>query len=303
MRAVTSGAPGLNIRLIAEGEVVPGLFLGRREYDITPDLVQTYIAGTGDDHPWYTGSSPFGGPVAPALLRHSEVYSYPGWYLRNVYGNLHAKQEFELFHPILVGERVVSAAQIVDRYVKRNRDYVVNEATLYGLDGRILMRGRTHQSFLRDANVGGVVVDKERERSGERRFDIDPAGALEEIPPVEKTITDEMCMAFSGPERNYHNDRDAARALGFPDIVVQGMMTICFLSEMMTRRYGQGWFCGGKLQVSLVNVVWGGDTITARGLVREIEPVGSRRRARCEVWAEKPDGTKVVIGTASALLS
>ncbi len=303
MRAVTSGAPGLNMRLVAEGEVVPGLFLGRREYAITPDLIQTYIAGTGDDHPWYTGPSPFGGPVAPTLLRHSEVYSYPGWYLRNVYGNLHAKQEFELFHPILVGECVVSSAQIVDRYVKRNRDYVVNEATLYGLDGRILMRGRTHQSFLREASVGGVVVDKERERSAERRFDIDVEGALEDIPPVTRVITDEMCVAFSGPERNYHNDREAARALGFPDIVVQGMMTICFLSEMMTRRFGEGWFCGGKLQVNLVNVVWGRDTITARGLVREIEPVGSRQRARCEVWAEKPDGTKVVIGTASALLS
>lgn len=301
MRAVTSGV-GLNASLIAEGEVLPGLFLGRREYEITPDLVRTYIAATGDDHPWYTGPSPFGGPVAPALLRHSEVYAYPGWYLRNVYGNLHAKQEFELFHPIMVGDPVVSAAQIVDRYVKRNRDYVVNEATLYGADGRILMRGRTHQSFLRDEGVRGTVVDKDRERSGDRRFEVDPSGALEEIPPVSKVIIDEMCYAFSGPERNYHNDRDAARMLGFPDIVVQGMMTICFLSEMMTRRFGQGWFCGGRLQVNLVNVVWGGDTITACGLVREIVPVGERRRALCDVWAEKPDGTKVVIGTSAAFL-
>lgn len=292
----------LNVSLIAQGDVQPGLFLGRREYAITPDLVSTYIAGTGDDHPWYSGPSPFGGPVAPALLRHSEVYSYPGWYLPNVYGNLHAKQEFELFHPVMVGDRVASTAQIVDRYVKRNRDYVVNEATLYGTDGRILMRGRTHQSFLRDEGVRGTVVDKDRERSGERRFEIDPSGALETIPAVEKRITDEMCDAFSGPERNYHNDRDAARKLGFPDIVVQGMMTICFLSELMTRRFGQGWFSGGKLQVSLVNVVWGGDTITARGLVREVISLGERRRALCDVWAEKPDGTKVVIGTAAAFV-
>lgn len=301
MRTVTKGV-GLNARLIAEGEVLPGLFLGRREYEITPDLVQTYIAGTGDDHPWYTGPSPFGGPVAPALLRHSEVYAYPGWYLRNVYGNLHAKQVFELFHPIMVGDRVISAAQVVDRYVKRERDYVVNEATLYGTDGRILMRGRTHQSFLRDEGVRGTVVDKNRERSGDRRFEVDPSGALEEIPPVAKVITEEMCYAFSGPERNYHNDREAARKLGFPDIVVQGMMIICFLSEMMTRRFGQGWFCGGRLQVNLVNVVWGGDAIVARGLVREIVPVGERRRALCDVWAEKPDGTKVVIGTSAAFL-
>ncbi len=293
---------GVNVALVAEGEVYPGLFLGRREFSVTPEQVEIYRAGVGTDNPWYSTGSPFGGPVAPALIRHSEVYSYPGWYLRNVYGNLHAKQEFEFFHPIMVGDTVVSSAQVIERYAKRNRDYVVNEATICGLDGRILMRGRTHQSFLQDAEPKGIVVDKSREKSAERRFEIDTSDAIEEIPALTTSITQEMCMAFSGPAINYHNDRAAAEKLGFPDIVVQGMMSVCFLSEMMTNRFGTGWYCGGKMNVSLVNIVWGSDTVIARGVVRQVTRIGERQRADCDVWAEKPDGTKVIVGTASAVI-
>ena len=48
-----------------------------------------------------------------------------------------------------------------------------------------------------------------------------------------------MCEAFSGPQKNYHTDREMARALGFPDIVVQGMMSVCFVADLMTKRFGR----------------------------------------------------------------
>ena len=79
-------------------------------------------------------------------------------------------------------------------------------------------------------------------------------------------------------------------------------MPICFLSELMTRRFGEGWFAGGRMDARLVNVLWGSDGVAfCRGVVREFTREGSRRRAHCEVWVEKRDGTKVVVGTASAV--
>ena len=289
------------VQLVADEEVYVGLQRDPHEYDVTSELVVDYSAGVGDHHPWYSGDSPFGGPVAPALLRHSEVYAFPGWYLSR-FGNLHAKQEWELYHPMMVGDHVIARCLISDRYSRRERDYVVNEVTLSTSSGRVLSRGRTHQSFLRDpAPTTEVVIDKEREKSSARRFDISLEGALEDLPPLVKPITQEMCDRFSGPRRNYHNDREEARRLGFPDIVVQGMMPICFLSELLTHRFGAGWYCGGKMNVSLVNIVWGSDTITSRGLVRELTPEGSKQRAHLDVWCEKPDGTKVIVGKASAL--
>ncbi len=281
-------------------EVYVGRDYGGREVEITPELVRHYAEAVGDENPWYFGESPFGGPVAPALILHSEVFRDLGWYLPNVYGNLHAKQEWELFQPVMVGDTLTTRSLIVDRYVKRDRDYVVKEVTCFGPDGRIVSRSRTNQSFLLDTGLG-TVVDKKREKRSDRRFEVNAQESLEDIRGLSKDVTLEMCQKFSGPSKNYHNDIEAARALGFPDIVVQGMMTLCFLSQMMMVRFGAGWYEGGRLNVNLVNVLWQKDQVACSGQVTALTPEGSRQRAHLQVSCEKPDGTKVVVGSASAL--
>ncbi|MDO8616275.1 MAG: MaoC family dehydratase N-terminal domain-containing protein [Dehalococcoidia bacterium] len=285
----------------ASGEHFIGRYFGQRAVDITPELVQQYCEAVGDFHPWYTGRSPFGGPVAPALILHSEVYRDLRWYLPNIYGNLHARQEWELYHPLTVGETATTSSVIVDRYVRRGRDYIVKEVSCYGADGRLLNRGRTHQSFLLETKPEGVVVDKEREKRTDRRVETDEGEVLEEFAGAEKHISLEMCQKFSGPHKNYHNDVEEARKLGFPDIVVQGMMSLCFLSELMTDRFGEGWYAGGRMNVNLVNVLWQGESVRCLGHVMDVVPSGAGRRAHVRVWCQKADGTKVVVGTASAL--
>jgi acyl dehydratase len=108
-------------------------------------------------------------------------------------------------------------------------------------------------------------------------------------------------MAFSGPALNYHNNRQKAVELGFPEIVVQGMLSVCMVAEMMTRRFGLGFFYGGKMDLRLVNVVWGNDVTGPRGRILERRPEGERTRAEVEAWCEKSDGTKTIVGSASAL--
>jgi acyl dehydratase len=286
--------------LFPPGAVFVGRDVSSRRCTVNEHDVCRYEAGTGDRHPWYHGDSPFGGPVAPALLYHSEVYRDLSWYLPNLIGNLHAKQEWEIFHPIRVGDSVRTRSTVVERYRKRNRDYVVNEVLITTLDGRWLQRSRTHQSFLVDDPSSGLVVDKDRERRPERRFEITGSEGPD-LPSLSKTVSLAMCQAFSGPGRNYHTDREMAQALGFPDIVVQGMMSVCFISELMTRGFGVGWYCGGKLNVSLVNVLWAEESLSVCGRIREQGPEGRACRVLVDVWCEKPDGTKTVVGTASAL--
>ena len=283
-----------------EYDVFVGRDMGGREYSVTPDLIRVYADGTEDRNAFYRDASPFGTAVAPALLFHSEVYRNLAWYLPNLIGNLHAKQEWELFHPMLVGDRVRTRSTVVERYVRRNREYVVNEVLITDPNGRWLQRSRTHQSFLIEEGRAGFVVDKEREKRVDRKFIVGEGGGAE-LDPAEKTITIAMCQAFSGPHRSYHTDQEMARALGFPDIVVQGMLSVCFVSEIMTRNFGAGWFCGGKLNVSLVNVVWPNDRLAVRGKVREEVPEGAKTRVHCDVWCEKPDGVKTIVGAASAL--
>ena len=287
---------------IAKGDIPVGLDLGSHEYEISPELAATYMAGVDDHHEWYTSESPFGAAVAPALLLHSEVYRFANWYLPNIYGNLHARQEWELFAPMSIGSTVTTHSTIVDRYVKRGRDYVVNEVQVFSTDGSLVCRGRTHQSFLLEVAEEELVFDQQREKSSKRRFEVGAGDIEEEIAPLEKAVTIDMMKTFS-PGTNYHNDAEQAKKLGFPDIVVQGMMPICFLSELMTRRFGEGWYVGGRMSVNLVNVLWGGDgAATAKGVIREYTREGARRRAHCEIWIGKQDGTKVTVGTASAVV-
>jgi acyl dehydratase len=274
------------------GEVYVGLDLGGRELAIAAADVARYRDGTDTPD---AAENP-----APALLHHSEVYRNLSWYLPNLIGNLHARQEWEVFHPWRVGDTVRSRSTVVERYRKRDRLYIVNEVLWTAADGRWLQRSRTHQSFLANEPSTGVVVDRDRERRPDRRFEL-PAGPATDVPSRNRTITPAMCEAFSGPVRNYHNDREMAQALGFPDIVVQGMMSVCFVGEAVAARFGAGWHHGGKLDVRLVNVVWPGDMITVHGRVRETVDEGSRRRAVLDVWTTKADGTVTVIGTASGL--
>jgi acyl dehydratase len=286
--------------MTSEDEVYVGRYYGERSRDITRDLVEAYSAGVEDFNSWYFGDSPLGPSIAPALLLHSEVYRDISWYL-SIYGNLHAKQEWELFHPMMLGDRVIARRQIVDRYHKRDREYVVNEVSVFAEDGRLLNRGRTHQSFLARQGNGGHVVDKEREKRADRVFDVVDGKVLEEVTGPVKSVSLEMCQKFSGPAKTYHTDREEARKLGFPDVVVQGMMSLCFISEMMTDRFGTGWYQGGRMNVNLVNVLWPEESVRTRGLVRSQTAEGAAVRSQLDVWCEKEDGTKIVVGTASAL--
>src|SRR5262249_42656393 len=166
------------------------------------------------------------------------------WFLPTVFGNLHARQEWELFAPLTLGQTIHTRCTVVERYLKRNREYVVNEVLITDPEGRWLQRSRTHQSFLVEDGRREIVVDREREKRPDRRFAIGE-GAGEKAPPLTRPITIAMCEAFSGPEKNYHTDRAMAQALGFPDIVVQGMLSVCFVAELMTHAFGVGWLLAG----------------------------------------------------------
>jgi 3-hydroxybutyryl-CoA dehydratase len=291
------------VEIFEPKEVYVGRDFGGYEFDITDDVVQNYIAGTGDDNPWYRGTSPLGGPVAPALIVHSAVFRNHDWYLPNVFGNLHARQEWSGFAPTRIGDQLHSRSVIIDRYVKRDREYVVNECLLLNAQGQIVQRSRTHQSFLMvkgNESGNGFAVDRSREKSAAREFKLGDRGGDPLETPM-RTVSQAMCMAFSGPSRNYHTDAVEARKLGFPEIVVQGMLSVCLIAEMMTRRFGLGFIIGGKFDLRLVNVLWAEEVTSAKGRILERHPEGQRTRAEVEVWCEKADGTKTIVGSASAL--
>jgi len=274
-----------------------GRHCGGNRYDITPEIVAFYAEALDDRHPLQER-------YAPPLLHHSECYKFVGdWYLKNLFGNLHGRQDWELFAPIPVGAAVRTRSTIIDRYSRRGRDWVVNETDLFDAeDARLFVRGRTHQSFLPPKPEGeaGYVVDgtTARKKTPPPPF---PTATGPDLASVTKTVDERRCWMFSGPGSNYHTDRAQAEKLGFPNIVVQGMMSTCFVSQVMQDHFGMGWLAGGRMSVKLTNVLWVDETVTAHGRIRDETPEGTGTRIHCEVWIDKDDGTRILVGEASAL--
>lgn len=277
--------------------------LSPRAHEMTPERVAWYIETTGDGHPWYTGPSPFGGPVAPALLESNLAYQgsrLSEWYLPQRWGNLHQKQAWDLFTPAMVGETCESRGVVVERYARRGREFVVAETWLSAPDGRILSRCRSTQSFLPERREG-IAVDKSKEARAERRFEPAEGPVLETLTGRRRPVTAEDCDRYVGDRRTYHNDAEEARKLGFDAVVVQGAYVTCFVAALLTERYGAGFLAGGRLALTFVNPLWAGEAATAGGIVREITQEGTGRRAHLDVWVAKDDGTRTIVGTASAL--
>jgi hypothetical protein len=285
------------VNLIGQPAYV-GRHCGSNSYEVTREGVEFYADALGDDSPLYR-------EVAPPLLHHSECYKFVGeWYLANLFGNLHAQQDWELFGAIRIGTTVRSRSTIIERFSKRGRDYIVNETDLCDAeDGRLLVRGRTFQSFLPPKAKAGedeFVVD-ERSAGQKQPRPPFPTATGVDLTPARKVVDQRRCWMFSGPGKNYHTDKEQAEKLGFPNIVVQGMMSTCFIAQVMQDAFGMGWIEGGKTSLKLTNVLWVDETVTARGKVRDEVPEGTRTRVHCDVWAEKDDGTRVCLGSASAL--
>jgi len=254
-----------------------GDLVHRAERAISPEAIAFYCDTFADRNPVYARDG-----VAPPLLFHSEVYAHiDRWYLRKLVGNLHARQEWLLFAPLRAGSVAHTRSTVVERYRKRDRDFVVNEVDFCDEGGRLLVRSRTHQSFLADLPTGdgGYVVDRESAEKKERRAV--GAGDGPELEPVALHVDLETCQRFSGPVKNYHTDRDEARKLGFPDVVVQGMLSTCLASQVMGNAHGLGWLAGGRMDLKLVNVLWGGERVRARARAATTSS-GSRRTTRSE---------------------
>lgn len=126
----------------------------------------------------------------------------------------------------------------------------------------------------------------------------------DEIPLVVKNVTQEKIDRYadaSGDRNPLHIDPEFAKNTMYGGTIAHGMLTLAYVSEMMTRAFGKGWLSGGKLEINFLGPVRPGDTVTAKGTVTEKTEENGQRSVRCDVWVENPKGDKVIAGWASAI--
>lgn len=86
--------------------------------------------------------------VAPLMLAAS--------YVRRVYesmpsppGGIHAKQQYTFHAPVRVGDRLTTSGTVGDKYVKRERNYVIVDSLTHNQDGVLVTTARATRIWAR----------------------------------------------------------------------------------------------------------------------------------------------------------
>lgn len=124
-----------------------------------------------------------------------------------------------------------------------------------------------------------------------------------ELPGTEKTIFQRALAERAFSADSIHND-DYTRQHGYPGALISAYVLAGYMSEPMVRFFGSSWFSSGEISLRFIGTgVQQGDRVTCGARVREIQAAaGDCPRLILDVWMEKADGTRPVLGTASGIL-
>jgi 3-hydroxybutyryl-CoA dehydratase len=103
-----------------------------------------------------------------------------------------------------------------------------------------------------------------------------------------KHVTQDDMTRYSGPG-NIHSDVEVAKRTGLDAPIAQGMMTLAYASELMTRAVGPEWLSRGEISVKFTKPVYAGDTVTVRA---------TEGADGFDIVAENQNGEALMVGTA-----
>jgi 3-hydroxybutyryl-CoA dehydratase len=124
--------------------------------------------------------------------------------------------------------------------------------------------------------------------------------------PVVKHITQEKIKLYaeaSGDFNPIHVDESFAAKTPLGGTIAHGMLSLAYVSEMMTLAFGQSWLSGGKLRAKFKEPARPGDTLTINGKVDCIERKDDVSYANCNFECRNQKGETIVAGEAIVKLS
>jgi acyl dehydratase len=92
--------------------------------------------------------------------------------------------------------------------------------------------------------------------------DVHPGGAMSERTRT-LTLSAERLRWYSR-RGNFHADPDAARDLGLPDLVAQGMQVAGPAYGLLLDEWGEEWLTDGMIELTFVGMVTADETVEAR---------------------------------------
>ena len=107
--------------------------LGSYEYLLTQEMLDAFRQSVGDPE----------APYPTLAVKHDSTALQMVYYDNT--GGVNAGNEVEFFNPPVPGKRIKVAGRVADKYARRDKPYLVIEATAIDEDGRLLEKLRTYQ--------------------------------------------------------------------------------------------------------------------------------------------------------------
>ena len=125
--------PDQEVKLFDYDKIEIGEELGSYEYTLTQEMLDNFRASISDSD-----------AVFPTLAVKHDATAFAMVYEDNT-GGVNAGNEVEFFNPPILGKKVRVTGRIADKYLRRDKPYMVIEATAVDEDGRLLEKLRTYQ--------------------------------------------------------------------------------------------------------------------------------------------------------------
>jgi acyl dehydratase len=134
----------------------------------------------------------------------------------------------------------------------------------------------------------------------ERQIFYEEVAVGQPLPTLVKHPTPKQLVMWAGASGEFsemHYDKDFALRMGFPGIIVFGMLMTSFLAQMVTDFMGeQGTL--KKIKTQNRQFVLVNEDITCKGGITRTYVEGGDCFVECELWAENEKGEKCVSATA-----
>ena len=253
---------------------------------VTTKPVGDYLRAVGDELPIYSQTG-----LAPPLYGTASGLGLMLKSLNLPPGAIHSLQEVDALAPIAFGQELRAVSALERPRERAGLRFITAACVLESAAATSVLTGK---STVMVAESNNAPIQREtRERPG------NCTDVCSELPTVSREITQERLTAYSavsGDDNPLHLDADFAAGTRFGGIIAHGMLTLAFLSEMMTAHLGEPWLVSGSLRVRFRGAAYLGDQVETWGRAGKSSDshlgfnVGVRNRST---------GEDLITGTAS----
>ena len=248
--------------------------LGRISVAAKP--VDAYLRAVGDELPIYrqTGLAPPLYAAAAALGLLLKTLQLPP-------GAIHSLQEINTLSPIAIGGELQAVANLERPRQRGGLQFITASCALTAV--------ADDPSAIPAPALTGKTTVMAPPESGSNDAPDNPApwktpgpnpdAPQSDLPVIIRQITPERLQAYAaaaGDHNPLHLDPDFAAATRFGGIIAHGMLTLAFLSEMLTAALGQRWLTAGSLRARFKGAAYIGDTVETWGRAASPNETGNK---------------------------